>query len=89
LDVPLIALLGRHTEAHLVAAFDSGVDDYLEKPFRVAELLVRIRSLLRRGLIIKARAEEAIYHCEGLFVDVLERSVTRGGKIDQIKAHGI
>jgi DNA-binding NarL/FixJ family response regulator len=77
-DVPVIALSGRQPEAYLVAAFDHGADDYVEKPFRVSELLAPIRSLLRRG--IKAKAEESVYHCGTLIIDIVERRVTRGSE---------
>jgi two-component system KDP operon response regulator KdpE len=82
-DAPIIALSGGCTEAHLVAAFDRGADDYVEKPLRVAELLARIRSLLRRNL--KTKGNKAVYHCEGLLIDILEHSVTRGGEPIKLK----
>jgi len=77
-DVPVIALSGRHAEADLVAALDLGADDYVEKPFRAAELLARIRSVLRRGL--KTKGEEAVYHCGAILIDTLDHSATRGGE---------
>jgi two-component system, OmpR family, KDP operon response regulator KdpE len=77
-DVPVIALSGRRTEAELVAAFDLGADDYIEKPLRAAELLARVRSMLRRGL--KVKGEKAVYHCGALEVNVLDHIVTRAGE---------
>ena len=46
--VPIIVLSGRCDMADKIAAFDAGADDYLTKPFHMAELLVRLRAVLRR-----------------------------------------
>jgi len=45
---PLVVLSARSLEADKVAALDAGADDYIAKPFGVAELLARVRALLRR-----------------------------------------
>jgi DNA-binding response OmpR family regulator len=47
--LPVLILGPRAAEADTVAALDVGADDYVAKPFRLAELLARIRALLRRG----------------------------------------
>jgi two-component system phosphate regulon response regulator PhoB len=49
-DVPVIMLTGKAEERDLLLALDSGADDYLKKPFSPAELLARVRALLRRKL---------------------------------------
>ena len=46
-DVPVIVLSARHQSATKVAALDAGADDYITKPFKLAELLARIRVRLR------------------------------------------
>ena len=46
---PVLVLTARDTLQDRVAGLDSGADDYLVKPFAFAELLARIRALLRRG----------------------------------------
>lgn len=48
LDLPVLMLTGRKTLEDRVSGLDTGADDYLTKPFAVAELLARVRSLLRR-----------------------------------------
>ncbi len=50
LEVPILVLTARTDEADMVIGLDAGADDYVTKPFRLAELLARIRALLRRGL---------------------------------------
>lgn len=46
---PIIILSVKGSEADIVTALDLGADDYLVKPFRLAELLARVRAVLRRG----------------------------------------
>ncbi|HEY8338715.1 MAG TPA: response regulator transcription factor [Egibacteraceae bacterium] len=54
--VPVLILTARASEADVVVGLDAGADDYVTKPFRLAELLARLRALLRRA---GARTAEA------------------------------
>lgn len=74
--VPVIVLSVRAREDDKVAALDAGADDYLTKPFGVAELLARIRAALRRTV---ASAPEPTFDHEGLHVDLTLRQVTVEG----------
>ena len=47
--VPVLILTARAEEVDTVIGLDAGADDYVTKPFRLAELLARVRALLRRG----------------------------------------
>ncbi|MFL6178382.1 MAG: response regulator transcription factor [Actinomycetes bacterium] len=49
LQVPVLVLTARSSEIDAVVGLDAGADDYVSKPFRTAELMARIRALLRRG----------------------------------------
>ncbi|MQA96275.1 MAG: response regulator [Streptosporangiales bacterium] len=49
LTVPVLILTARADEVDTVVGLDAGADDYVTKPFRLAELLARVRALLRRG----------------------------------------
>ena len=48
LNVPILILTARADEVDMVVGLDAGADDYVTKPFRLAELLARVRALLRR-----------------------------------------
>jgi two-component system copper resistance phosphate regulon response regulator CusR len=74
IKTPVLVLTARDTLQDRVAGLDSGADDYLVKPFAFAELLARIRALLRRG-----RAADAPRLAVGdLAMDLITRKVTRG-----------
>ncbi len=47
--IPILILTARSDEVDMVVGLDAGADDYVTKPFRLAELLARVRALLRRG----------------------------------------
>src|SRR5699024_2119415 len=49
LATPILVLTARADEVDLVVGLDAGADDYVTKPFRLAELLARVRALLRRA----------------------------------------
>jgi two-component system KDP operon response regulator KdpE len=53
-STPIIILSVKGSEADIVSVLDLGADDYLVKPFRLAELLARVRAVLRRGSNILA-----------------------------------
>ncbi|MBR5951087.1 MAG: response regulator transcription factor, partial [Actinomycetaceae bacterium] len=49
LTFPILILTARSDEVDMVVGLDAGADDYITKPFRLAELLARVRALLRRN----------------------------------------
>ena len=76
---PVLVLSARQDEQDKVAALDSGADDFLTKPFSVAELLARIRALLRRA----ERAREldnARFRFGEVEVDLARRELRRNGE---------
>jgi DNA-binding response OmpR family regulator len=76
LTTPILVLTARDTVHDRVAGLDGGADDYLIKPFAFAELVARIRALVRRG-----RGPEASKLAAGdLDMDLITRKVTRGGR---------
>jgi two-component system copper resistance phosphate regulon response regulator CusR len=76
IDTPVLLLTARDTLEDRVAGLNSGADDYLIKPFAFAEVLARIRALLRRG-----RTTDSLRLAAGdLDMDLVTRKVTRGGR---------
>lgn len=76
--MPVLVLSARTQEKQKVVALDSGADDYLAKPFGIAELLARVRALLRRQEARRAVAEPTIRFGD-IVIDCVRRTVTRGG----------
>jgi DNA-binding response OmpR family regulator len=72
--VPVLILTARDAVEDRVIGLDAGADDYLVKPFHFAELLARLRVLLRRG----RGPEETVLRAADLEMDLLRRRVVRG-----------
>ena len=75
-QVPILILTARDATAEKVQHFEAGADDYLTKPFAFAELIIRVKALLRRGPM----ARSTVVRVEDLEVDRLTQQVRRGGK---------
>jgi two-component system, OmpR family, copper resistance phosphate regulon response regulator CusR len=72
---PVLILTARDAVEDRVLGLDAGADDYLIKPFAFAELLARVRALLRRDV----SGRELVLRADDLEVDLLTRQVVRGG----------
>ncbi len=75
-QIPILVLTARDAVQDKVAHFEAGADDYLTKPFAFAELLVRLKALLRRG----ATRQETVLRIADVELDRLSQQVRRGGK---------
>jgi DNA-binding response OmpR family regulator len=73
---PVLVLTARDTLQDRVVGLDAGADDYLIKPFAFAELLARIRALVRRGRV----TESPRLTVGDLEMHLITREVTRGGR---------
>ncbi len=81
-DPPILVLTARTGETETVAALDAGADDYVTKPFRLAELQARIRALLRRTGPDGSPGDGAL-EAQDLVVDPAAHRATRaGGELD-------
>jgi DNA-binding response OmpR family regulator len=74
--VPVLILTARDAIEDRVAGLDCGADDYLVKPFAFAELLARLRALLRRNL----PSRDTVLQAADLEMDLLSRRVVRDGE---------
>jgi two-component system copper resistance phosphate regulon response regulator CusR len=75
-ETPVLFLTAKDQLEDRVKGLELGADDYLIKPFAFAELLARIRTLLRRGPIREAE----LLKIADMEIDVLKRRVTRAGE---------
>jgi DNA-binding response OmpR family regulator len=74
--VPVLILTARDAVADKVAHFEAGADDYLTKPFAMAELVVRVKALLRRGIV----RQESVLRVADVELDRVTQQVRRSGK---------
>ena len=81
--MPVIILTARGSWSEKVQGIDAGADDYLAKPFRVEELLARIRALIRRA---KGHASAEIT-CGDVILDTRTSRVTVDGRLIDLTAH--
>jgi DNA-binding response OmpR family regulator len=79
-DAAIIVVTARGEESDRVLALDEGADDYLVKPFGLAELLARIRAVLRRGQRAGAAGAAEVLRHGPLVVDLRTRKVTVAGQ---------
>lgn len=83
-DMPIIVLSAKSGEMDKVAGLELGAEDYVSKPFSLAELLARVRAALRRGA---ATTGAASMHAFGdVLVDVSARQVKKAGALVELTA---
>ena len=78
LATPILMLTALGTTENIVLGLDSGADDYLVKPFKLAELEARIRTLLRRKF--GSPSSKELLQVADLVVNTVSKSVTRKGE---------
>src|SRR6201984_3122076 len=74
--VPVLLLTARDAVEDRICGLDAGADDYLPKPFALAELAARVRALTRRGMDNKA----TVLRLADLRLDTVSRQAQRGGR---------
>ncbi|VWX47207.1 response regulator transcription factor [Novosphingobium sp. 9U] len=80
---PVIILSALGSPEDRIKGLTSGSDDYLVKPFTFAELLARIRLIIRRGA--GTPVVETVLRCDDLEMDLLARRVQRGGRVIELQ----
>ena len=68
-QMPIIVISARSEDTDKIAALDAGADDYLTKPFSVAELLARLRVTQRRLAALEGKTGESVFHNGTLTID--------------------
>ena len=76
-NIPVIFLTARDDEGSVVMGLDLGADDYITKPFRIRELISRIRSVLRR---YNKSSSGSLYTFGNVQVNTVQGKVTKNGK---------
>jgi DNA-binding response OmpR family regulator len=80
-NVPILMLTAKGTEADIVKGLQLGADDYLTKPFSVAELVARVQALLRRAASQSQTDRSSIFSIGNLTIDLNRRLVMRDGEL--------
>lgn len=78
--IPIIFLTASDEEVNIIRGLDSGGDDYITKPFKLGELLSRIRALLRRASL-SPQDEASSLRCGDLSIDFIQRRVSLKNEI--------
>jgi DNA-binding response OmpR family regulator len=79
-ELPVLILTAKDSVEDRVTGLDVGADDYMVKPFALAELSARLRALLRRG-----RPRETTLRLADLELDTIRRTVRRAGRVIELK----
>ncbi|MGD0713935.1 MAG: response regulator transcription factor [Gaiellaceae bacterium] len=79
-DVPIVMLTARDAETDRVLGLELGADDYVTKPFSTAELLSRVRAILRRRELDRANGGVAVRRLGGLHIDLGRHEVLVDGE---------
>ncbi len=80
ITVPVLMLTAKSSTEDKVIGLDSGADDYLAKPFAFAELLARVRSLIRRG----SKEKSILLQVADLQLDTVTHKAKRGEKLIEL-----
>jgi two-component system, OmpR family, response regulator RegX3 len=83
-DVPILLLTARDAEIDRVLGLELGADDYVTKPFSLAELTSRVRAILRRRDLDRASTSTPIARIGGVTVDFHRHEVTVDGQTVQL-----
>jgi two-component system KDP operon response regulator KdpE len=79
-DIPIIILSARGDENDKVKCLELGADDYLTKPFGIAELMARINTAFRHRGDAAVAPAQASFTCDGLEINFAKRRVTVNGR---------
>ncbi|NIJ53743.1 response regulator transcription factor [Dyadobacter arcticus] len=86
LSTPILMLTALQTTENIVSGLDAGADDYMTKPFKLAELEARIRTLTRRGKEPEKERVEGVLTIGDLMLDKISKKVNRGSRSIELTA---
>ena len=79
-NVPIIMLTAKGEDMDKILGLEYGADDYMTKPFNILEVKARIKNILRRASQPNSNDDKKIVRVRDLVVNIINRSVTLGGK---------
>ncbi len=79
-NVPILMLTAKGEDMDKILGLEYGADDYMTKPFNILEVKARIKTVLRRAAQPAASEEKKIIRVHDMEVNIVNRSVTLGGK---------
>ncbi len=79
-DVPILLLTAKDAEVDRVLGLEAGADDYVTKPFSMAELVSRVRAILRRRELDRSSSGALVYRVGGLTLDLVRYGAQVGGR---------
>ncbi len=79
-NVPILMLTAKGEDMDKILGLEYGADDYMTKPFNILEVKARIKTVLRRAAQPAANEEKKIIRVHDMEVNIVNRSVTLGGK---------
>ncbi|MCH7696779.1 MAG: response regulator transcription factor [Proteobacteria bacterium] len=79
-DIPVIMVTAKQAEADIIQGLEQGADDYVTKPFRIKELLARVKSVLRRNTNDRAAESSSCLELGPVKIDPEQYSVQLSGK---------
>ena len=79
-NVPILMLTAKGEDMDKILGLEYGADDYMTKPFNILEVKARIKTVLRRAAQPAANEEKKIIQVHDMEVNIVNRSVTLGGK---------
>ncbi len=80
-SIPVVMISSREEDEELIRALESGADDYLRKPFLIAEMTARVKALLRRANPDREKAPQEVFQIGDLRINFNTRQVWRGGNL--------
>lgn len=76
-EIPILLMSARADEGSMLLGYETGADDFIEKPFSTAVLLAKVKAMLKRGGEVKE--DRVVLSSQGIELDPISRTVTQNG----------